>query len=142
MTTLPNKRAVGPIEAHGIRLRLLEAGDLPMTLAWRNEDHIRRWFFTSQAIAPEQHWAWWERYRTLDSDFVFIIEDTAALKRPVGQVALYNIDWLAGRAEYGRLLIGDAVARGRGLARAATAALVDHGFHTWGLREIHLEVLA
>lgn len=142
MTALPGKRAVGPIDAGGIRLRLLEAGNLPTTLAWRNQDHTRRWFFTSQVIGSEQHRAWWERYRTLDDDFVFIIEDTVALNRPVGQVALYNIDWLAGRAEYGRLMIGDAAARGRGLARAATAALVEHGFHTLGLREIYLEVLA
>jgi len=142
MTALPGKRAVGPIEADGVALRLLEAGDLPMTLAWRNEDHIRQWFFASQVIAPEQHWVWWERYRTRDDDFVFIIEETVTLKRPVGQVALYNIDWSRRRAEFGRLLIGDNDARGLGLGRLACASLVEFGFAQWDLREIYLEVLA
>jgi len=72
---------------------------------------------------------------------VFVIEETDTLKRPVGQVSLYNIDWAAGRAEFGRLTIGDAEANGQGLARLATSRLVDEGLTTWGLNRIHLEVL-
>jgi len=58
----------------------------------------------------------------------------------VGQVAVYHVDWAAGRAEFGRLMIGEPAARGQGLARAATTLLVDTVLSSWGLREIYLDV--
>jgi len=136
------KRSIEPIRGGRVLLRLLEERDLPTTLAWRNQDHVRRWFFDPEPILPAQHRAWFERYRERDDDFVFVIEETERLRRPVGQVALYDVDWTRRRAEYGRLLIGDGEAAGRGLAREATALVVDAGFGVFGLREIHLEVLA
>lgn len=135
------KRHIAPLVHGRVRLRLLEEADLPMTLAWRNQDHIRRWFFYSDVITPDQHRRWYERYRDRDDDFVFVIEETEALKRPVGQAALYNIDWAGKRAEFGRLLIGDAAARGMGLAATATRLLVDEAMAAWGLAEVCLEVL-
>lgn len=125
-----------------VRLRLLAEADLPLTLAWRNQDHIRKWFFHSDVITPEQHRAWWERYRDRDDDFVFVIEETAALRRAVGQVSLYDIDWAAGRAEFGRLMIGDREAGGLGLAKLATGRLVAQALEAWGLAEVHLECAA
>lgn len=135
------KRAIAPLVNGRVRLRLLEEADLPTTLAWRNQDHIRKWFFNSAVITPEQHRGWWERYLQKDDDFVFVIEETETLNRPVGQVALYNIDWAAGTAEYGRLMIGAPEARGLGLARLATTRLVDEAFGGLHLKEVHLEVV-
>ena len=140
-TTMP-KRTITPLVNGRVRLRLLEEADLAATLAWRNQDHIRKWFLNSDVITPEQHRAWWERYRQKDDDFMFVIEETETLRRPVGQVALYNIDWATGRAEYGRLMIGDSEARGLGLARLATARLVEEAIGPWQLIDVHLEVKA
>ena len=134
------KRPIAPLVNGRARLRLLEESDLPQTLAWRNQDHIRKWFFHSDVITPEQHRAWWERYQEKDDDFVFVIEETEVLKRPVGQVSLYRIDWAAGRAEFGRLMIGDAEAAGLGLARMATRCVIDYAFSGLALRELYLEV--
>jgi RimJ/RimL family protein N-acetyltransferase len=126
-----------------VRLRLLEEADLPMTLAWRNQDHIRKWFLHSDVISPQHHHDWWQRYQARDDDFVFVIEETETLRRPVGQIALYNIDPATRRAEFGRLMIADADARGLGLARLATARLVREAFSSaWQLDELYLEVLA
>jgi RimJ/RimL family protein N-acetyltransferase len=113
-----------------------------MTLAWRNQDHIRSWFFSSDVIAPAQHRAWFEQYTARDDDFVFVIEETETLNRPVGQVSLYHIDWAVGRAEFGRLMIGDEAATGLGLARLATARLVEEALTVWGLREVYLECVS
>ena len=44
--------------------------------------------------------------------------------------------------EFGRLLIGEPVARGRGLGLEATHALLEYGFGPLGLKQIRLEVLA
>lgn len=125
-----------------MRLRLLDEADLPRILAWRNQPHIRRWFVDGEVITPERHRRWFEDYRKRDDDFVFIIEATGPPGRPLGQVSLYRIEWNRRRAELGRLLIGEADATGRGLAREATALLIGHATTAWGIREIELEVFA
>lgn len=137
-----SKRTVDPISNERVGLRLLTAADLPMTLAWRNQDDIRRWFFYSAIIQPEQHAAWFERYAQRDDDFVFIIEERQSLHRPVGQLAVYNVDWSTRRAEYGRLIIGDAEARGRGLARDATQLAIELSHSTLHLQQLYMEVYA
>jgi RimJ/RimL family protein N-acetyltransferase len=135
------KRVLAPATNGRVRLRLLCETDLPLTLAWRNQDHIRCWFFNSGIIQPEQHAAWFQQYRDRDDDFVFVIEEAAAGCQPVGQVSLYHIDWESCSAEYGRLLIGEASACGKGLARAATELVLQIGFDVLGLNDIYLEVL-
>ena len=128
------------LEGERVRLRPLSVDDLPMTLAWRNQDGIRERFFQSDLIAPEQHRAWFESYRARDDDFVFVIEETATMKAPVGQVALYHVDWAQRRAEFGRLMIGDLRARGMGLAKAATKLMLGFAARDLRLHEVYLEV--
>jgi RimJ/RimL family protein N-acetyltransferase len=136
------KRLIPPIQGARVRLRLIEEADLPRTLAWRNQDHIRRWFVHSGLITSEQHRRWFESYRERDDDFLFVIEETRDLRQPVGQVSLYRIEWARHRAEYGRLMIGEAGAAGRGLAHEATAVLIQYATTALGMREIELEVFA
>jgi RimJ/RimL family protein N-acetyltransferase len=136
------KRYLPAVENERVRLRLLRSDDLPLTLRWRNQDHIRRWFFYSDLIAPEQHSSWFEQYRERDDDFVFIIEDIQAGDQPVGQVALYHIDWMQGRAEFGRLMIGEAGAGGKGLAFTATQLALMIAFQDLALQEVYLEVFS
>lgn len=136
------KRDVPSIVGPRTRLRPLNRDDLERTLAWRNRDDNRRWFLHSQPITWEQHTRWFEAYSARDDDFVFVVEDLSAGGVPVGQAALYRIDWTEGSAEFGRLLIGEPSARGRRLGQEITALLVDFGFRHWGLRRIHLEVFA
>jgi len=135
------KRHIAPLATEGARLRLLEERDLALTRAWRNQDQIRRWFLMSNPITSEQHQEWFRLYKDRDDDFVFVIEETEVLRRPVGQVSLYQVDWLLGRAEFGRLMIGEEKARGLGLARRVTTLLIDHAFGPMGLRELYLECL-
>src|SRR5215831_3487205 len=101
------KRHIAPLETHGVRLRLLEERDLALTRAWRNQDEIRRWFLTSDPITAEQHQEWFRRYLERDDDFVFVIEETEVLRCAVGQASVYHVDWSKGRAEFGRLMIGE-----------------------------------
>lgn len=134
------KPDVPPITDGRIVLRLLEERDLPMTLSWRNQDDIRKWFLNSAIITPEQHRSWWERYRNRDDDFVFVIEERVTLQRPVGQVGLYHIDREQRTAEFGRLLIGDREAQGHGLGSMASRGLLKTAFSHWNLRTVYLEV--
>lgn len=136
------KRAVPPIVDGPITLRLLEPADLPLTRSWRNQDQIRKWFLDKEPISPDRHNAWFAQYRDRDDDFVFIIEEHDAVKRPIGQVSVYAIEWERGRAKFGRLMIGEAAARGRGHAKRAVGALIDHAERVFGIAELRLEVLA
>lgn len=134
------KRALGPVAEGNCRLRLLEEGDIERLRLWRNQEHIRRWFVDQRMVAPEEQRRWWAGHRERDDDFIFVIEETEEGLGPVGIVSLYHVDWEGGHAEYGRLLLGEAAARGKGLARRATQLLLDLAFATLGLREVHLEV--
>lgn len=134
------KRQIKPLVGDHIRLRLIEEADLPMTLAWRNQDHIRKWFIHSDTLTMEQHTNWFHKYQERENDFLFIIEAKHLNNKPVGQISLYSIDWEKKEAEFGRLMIGEADAIGKGLARTATALLVNFGIQELGLERIYLEV--
>jgi diamine N-acetyltransferase len=134
------KESITPFGNERIRLRLLEETDLPKTLAWRNQSHIRQWFVHSDLVTAEQHKNWFMHYIAREDDFVFIIEDLDQLKRPVGQVSLYTIDRINKTAEFGRLMIGDPEAHGKGIAKLATSMAIGFGFSYLNLEMIYLEV--
>ena len=139
-----SKPSLAPIIGSRLRLRLLTAADLPLTLEWRNQTHIRSWFLSSAVISAEQHATWFTAYSQKANDFVFVIEETHGLQkdlhRPVGQISLYNIDWRRRWAEYGRLLIGEPAASRQGLATEATQLLLTYAFDQLGLETLQLEV--
>lgn len=134
------KRSVSPLLGQSVRLRLLEQGDLPTTLRWRNDDAIRPWFFNNDPISAAMHEQWWRAYRERDDDFVFVIEDTAMNNQPVGQASVYRVDWDRKCAEFGRLMLGEPAARGRGLARDAVNVLSAFAFDGLGLIELSLQL--
>lgn len=134
------KRFIRPFETGQIGLRLLASEDLPTTLAWRNQDRIRKNFITSRRLTPEEHRNWFESYASKDDDFVFLFSDARDLSRPVGQVSLYRINWGRKTAEFGRLMVGEDQALHKGLAMAATRVMLDLAFNCFKLRSIYLEV--
>ena len=135
------KPSVQPIESELVRLRLLEEADLEMTLAWRNQDHIRKWFLTSSMLAFDQHRNWFLNYQTRDNDFIFVIESKAHGSVPVGQISLYDIDFEDRMGEYGRLMIGSPLAARQGIARESTRLILQFAFEMLKLEEIYLSVL-
>ena len=130
------------MEKDGCRIRLLEKTDIERLRCWRNRDHIRKWFVHSAPIEPDQQRAWWDAYRSRPDDYMFVIEDVAEGLGAVGAAALYNIDCERNRAEYGRMMIGESAARGRGLARTATRLVIEFAFDHLGLGEVYLEVFS
>ena len=136
------KPFITPIKSENILLRLLEQSDLALTLAWRNQDKIRKWFINSEVINQEQHQNWYARYRECDNDLLFIIEETRTLHKPIGQISLYHLDWETGKGECGRLLIGEKAALHRGFAKQATKLLLDYAFGQLRMKEIELIVVS
>jgi diamine N-acetyltransferase len=135
-----SKLNISSIKKGRIHLRLLEESDLPMTLKWRNQDHIRKWFIHSEVLSIKQHQKWFDEYLKKDNDYLFIIEESMDVNRPVGQISLYNIDWASHCAEYGRLIIGEADACGKGIAKEASLMLLNYAFTILKIKGIYLEV--
>ena len=136
------KPVVQPVESGTVRLRLLEEADLEMTLGWRNQDEVRKWFYTSHVLTLEQHRNWvMNSYMPRDNDFIFVIESKMD-GIPVGQISLYDIDFGKRRGEYGRLMIGNPAGSRKGFAREATRLILGFAFETLGLDEVYLSVIA
>lgn len=118
-------------------LRPLSFLDLPTTLMWRNKPEVRCCFRTTNKLHLESHNEWFRTYLDLPNDFMFIIEVD---KKPVGQLGLYNIADDGHSAEFGRLMIGEKSCQGKGVARAATTAILAYAFETLRISRVFLEV--
>lgn len=130
------KAPVSPFGNEFVRLRMLTRDDLPMTLAWRNHDDVRRWFKTSAVLTMAQHASWFERYLESDNSHMFIVEHQG---RPVGQVGIYDIDPAARCAEVGRFVAAPGES-GRGYLKAAILLLQQWATATLGLQRLYLDV--
>lgn len=132
------KQAYPPFAAGSHRLRLLAEADLPFTLAWRNRDGARQQFGTADVLQWDQHAGWFTRYLDKADDLVFIVEEAATQAR-VGQVAIYGIDTVAGKAEIGRFVVAPEF-QGQGLMRQGIEALMGFAREALGLASVYLLV--
>lgn len=121
-------------------MRLIEESDLEMTRRWRNRDDTRVWFHYSEKLTSEGHREWFRNYVEKDDDFLFIIERLSDGK-PIGQVSIYNVDISFGKAEFGRIIIGEVSERGKGFSDEATRLATEWAFDRFGLNEIYLYVM-
>lgn len=126
------------IAPEDITLIPLAREHLALVRAWRNRPDIARWFFGG-AVSEEQHEHWFQGYEADDSDHTFVV---AWQGRPVGMMSVYHVDRAARSAEFGRFLIGDPGARGRGVAQAAGRRLAALAFSALGVDRLSLSVFA
>lgn len=120
-----------------IKLRALQRTDLPLTLEWRNKERVRRWFVDSRELVWEEHVRWFEAYEQREYDLTFVICDRDDGARPIGQIAIYNL--ADDTAEFGRLMIGEDDALGKGFAKQASELLIDIA-KGLGVKELRLNV--
>ncbi|MDN3573823.1 GNAT family N-acetyltransferase [Methylobacterium longum] len=111
----------------------------PSIIAWRNDPSIAKWFNIISRFEPISHERWLAAAQASGRDFNFVIEDLK--ERPIGTIALYDIQWENRSAEFGRLLIGDPAARRSGQAREATKLLLAAAASA-NIDHVHLEVKA
>ncbi len=124
-----------------LKIRQLMPEDLEKVRQWRNLESIRKWFFSmDDIISSKQQIAWYKDYLDNDKDIMFIVEETLNINEPIGTAALYNIDMLKRDAEFGRLVIGNFEARGRGIGQECLYVICNFGFKELGLEKIYLEV--
>ena len=128
------------IEGTRIYLTPLTVFDLTKTLEWRTKDRIKNSFF-DEDLSFEKHLNWYyDEYnhpKHDEDDFVFIILDDHT---PVGQIAIYNIDYEKKSAEFGRLMLGEDKYLRKGYATLASKELLKFSFNILGLDHIYLSV--
>lgn len=136
------KFAPTPITSERLKLRLIEESDLAMTREWRNKDRVRTRFIFTDKLDPESHQKWFAEYRKRSNDYLYVIEELKTLNKPVGQISIYNIDRETKSAEYGRVMIGEEDALGKGIAAEASRMLIEHFKKNFQIENFHLEVKA
>ena len=134
----------GELWEDDVSLQPVRREDAELLRRWRARDDVRVWFGDTSKISAEAQRSWIEKYLRKDNDAMFIISlrgnesDDCA----VGAIALYDIDPGTGTAEYGRVMIGEDKARGRGVAEKASRLLCQWAVEELGLRRIVLWVMA
>lgn len=124
--------------AGGVRLRPLRADDADDVVRWRHEPGVASQMFSPPPASGDAHRRWFARMQARGDREEFVI---VADGRAVGTIGLSDIDRGHGRAQYG-IVIGEAEARGRGIARRASELILDHAFGDLGLNRVHLSVYA
>lgn len=122
-------------------LRGVEPEDLDLLAEWRNAPENWRCFFNPRPILRARQKAWREALLKDESRLFFMIVDLRS-GQPAGTIGLDHIDRLNQSAEIGNVLIGERRFRGAGLAREASALLLDFAFSRLNLRRVYLYVFA
>ena len=123
-----------------IRLRPLEEGDLALAARWRNQARVLAQFFSPYPVALSEQRQWYQRYLADDRERMWVIETLDG--RPIGTLALCEIDLHHQRAELGRVMIGEEDCLGRGYAADAVRTLAAYAFREANLNRIYLQVLS
>jgi RimJ/RimL family protein N-acetyltransferase len=137
--TLPSLDAIAPLQlGDRVALRPLGAEDTDRIVAWRNRPEVAAQLFSPKPPSRDEHEAWrLGLERRFDRVELVILDDD----HPVGTIGLSGIDFGAGAAEYG-ILLGETVARGRGVATRASQLLLDYAFGALALGQVRLELFA
>lgn len=121
-----------------VHLAPLGPQHLTQTRAWANDPELMRLMDRARPVAKDEHEAWFASICERDDCAYFAIEDEA--QHHFGNVWLWAIDRRHRKAEV-RIVVGDAVARGRGVGPQAIDAVCRHAFDSLGLHRAYAYVL-
>lgn len=122
--------------AERISLVPLAAEHLDATRKWANDPYLMQRILRVTAVSEQDQQRWFERLQDDPSRVVFAV---LFREEHVGNVGLYDIDTLHGRAMFW-IMLGEAGARGVGLGSEAIRLMLAYGFHELGLHKIYLHV--
>jgi RimJ/RimL family protein N-acetyltransferase len=125
------------IEFNNVKLRPLELNDIESLRIWRNNPENSKYLKQIGYITPQQQIEWFHNYLNNDDEITFAIVDNEILNTIVGSVSLYNFK--GGKAEFGKILIGEERAHKRNIGLNATKAVLKIAFDKLNLKEVFLE---
>lgn len=129
--------------SNGYHLKLLEMKDAAALFAQvdKNRKYLSAflpWVDSTQSIADVENFI--SKKRELYSSNRGFTLGIWSDDQIVGCVELHEIDWDVGQSSVGYWIAEDFT--GKGLATAATRAIVDYGFNNYGLNRIGLSAVA
>lgn len=125
-------------EADGVSLRPLELEDIVRVREWRNLPEVRQSMYTDHEISVQEHARWFGAALSDEARRFWIIQLHG---EPVGLTSLYDISTTHATASWA-IYIGEASARGRGVASGALRLAIDAAFLDHGLHKVCCEALA
>lgn len=103
----------------------------------RNKKEVSDFFYSSVPTTQEMQKSWFEA--TLKkNEYNFVIWSRECDER-IGTVALYDIDWVSRKCEFGRFFISNEY-RGRGLSTEVMFLIFGFVFNDLNMNKIHLGV--
>jgi len=128
----------------------MEAADLKLMVAWRNQPDIARNFFNCWPIAYSEQPRWYERYLTSPAERQFMIDLKLTIKdkkpeepnRTIGTLALVDISHQHQSAELGRVLLADSQYRGKRYMEEAIGLIKGFAFDDVNLHRLFVSVFA
>ena len=124
-----------------VSLRPLRPSDWKAVEEWLHDPETSRYMVMARTAPSAERWCReladaWPRSVSMVIVNSRLAENIAAM---CGVVGLYDIDWLARKAEF-RIVMGSW--RGKGIGTEATRLMLRHGFQALGLHRIWLGTAA
>ncbi|ACC98417.1 GCN5-related N-acetyltransferase [Elusimicrobium minutum Pei191] len=123
-----------------ISLRAFEESDAETVRAWRFAPQNYDYFYEFVMPNKIQNDAWFQNTLKKTSEINFIIETKDA--KPIGMIALIDIDNRSQKCEMGRVLIGEEDYRSKGLGREIIKTILDYAFNHLNMHKVYCEVFA
>jgi diamine N-acetyltransferase len=124
-----------------LRLRPLELSDSELIRTWRFDFNNYDSFYEFTPRSALAHDAWL-RSALLNCDELNLIAEETQKGKPIGMIALLNIDNRSQKAEMGRVLLADCDYRGKGLGVEMIELLLAFAFQHLNMRRVYCEVFA
>lgn len=129
------------ISGKRIRLRAIEFNDLPLLVEWRNNPSIYVNFYEHEPLSLAMQQRWFEKFLQRTNE-KFWIAETCQDSKPIGNIALINIDFRNRKAEIGRVLIASPDHSSGGYGLEMLNLLLEYSFEHLNLNRLYLDVFA
>ena len=125
-----------------VSIRPININDTDNIVKWRNSDDVRFNLYSQDLISPEQHKNYFKNFIETGRCIQFIIEmHHDDIIEDVGTIFLKDIDRNSKKAEFG-IFIGEASARGNGVAKKATIKILNFAFFEEQFNKVYLTLFA
>ncbi len=126
-----------------IRLRAIERTDLPRCQEWLNDPEVIEGLAQIIPLSSMDEDRWFEQAMGREQaarPMAMEVRDGTDW-RYIGNTGLMNLEWVPRAAELG-IFIGDKSVWNKGYGTEAVELLLAHGFQTFNLNRIYLQVFA
>ena len=128
------------IEGRVSTLLPCDTSHLQCIRSWINEETVRHGTGTEGPVSDFEHLRWYEAVMSDPSQRMFVIGVGRGRQAiPAGLLGLRGVNWRSRYAEYW-IYLGEASARGHGIADDASRLLLGFAFNRLGMHRVFLQV--